>query len=247
MKKLLLLHYRHTADDADMWRTAIRTGWSTERTNMWQIEEHCKGYDFVRYYGNTLHAAQIKDKTPFRFLDIDPIYLANLPQFTKRKIELIHFESLHVIPYDCFIKPAREKWFEAKVYKTGESIQGSPLDGDDIYISEIVKFEDEVRCFVLNGEIKTSSYYRINSVVWDATNETAETLNFDQHLDKTPIREYVREIVKLCPHLPPGLVIDFGRLPNGEWALVEFNEAWACGLYYCDPEKCLEVIVASQS
>jgi hypothetical protein len=47
--------------------------------------------------------------------------------------------------------------------------------------------------------------------------------------------------------LPEGVVMDFGRLASGEWALVEFNEAWASGIYYCDPDRALDVIVASQT
>ena len=46
--------------------------------------------------------------------------------------------------------------------------------------------------------------------------------------------------------LPKGVVLDFGLMDNGMWSLIEFNEAWASGLYYCDPEKCFDVIVESQ-
>ncbi len=45
--------------------------------------------------------------------------------------------------------------------------------------------------------------------------------------------------------LPIGLVIDFWQLENGDWALIEFNEAWCSGLYWCDPNKCLDVIINS--
>jgi hypothetical protein len=248
VNKLLLLHNRYTPDDADIWRVAVRAGWHTQRTNALQVADHVKGYDMVRYYGNTLHASQLPSEAlPFKFTDIDYSYLARLTQFTRRPIDYIRFETLgQPLKQDAFIKPARDKWFEARVYKAGETITGSPMGGDEIYVSGIVKFVDEVRCFVLDGEIQTSSLYRINGQVWDLTGLPPDMINFDKQLPNTPLSEYVREICKIHT-LPKGVVIDFGRLPNGDWVLIEFNEAWASGLYYCDPHKCLNVIIESQT
>lgn len=247
MKKLLLLHNRHTPDDSDIWRVAVRAGWSTQRTNRLQVEEHLKGYDFVRYYGNTLHAAQLPDVLPFKFKEIDYSYLAVLTEFTKRKIWYTKFSRLEQpLRNEEFIKPARDKWFEARVYKAGETISGVPDANDDIYISEVVKYIDEVRCFVLDGVIQTSSLYRINGQVWDITGLPPDLINFDKQLKGTPLQEYVSSIYNSID-LPSGVVIDFGRLPDGSWSLIEFNEAWASGLYYCDPEKCFDVIINSQA
>lgn len=246
MKKLLLLHNRHTPDDSDIWRAAIRRGWNTQRTDQFRVKEHCQGYDHIRYYGNTLHQAQIGEHVPISFAPIKAFYLPKCEYYTKRKIELISFESLAIpLKQTAFIKPVSEKWFEAKVYYKGERINGSPQGSDQIYVSEIVKFVDEVRCFVIDGQIMTSSLYRINSVVWDQTKEIPEKINFDTRVKDTPIPEMVRGIHELYK-LPRGIVMDFGMFPSGEWALIEFNEAWASGLYYCDPEKCLDTIEESQ-
>ena len=43
-----------------------------------------------------------------------------------------------------------------------------------------------------------------------------------------------------------GIVLDFVKLPDGTWVFLEVNEAWASGLYDCDPNECLKVIVESQ-
>lgn len=242
---LILLHNRHTPDDSDIWRVAIRRGWRTVRTNQHYIERDMEGYDHIRYYGNTLHAAQIEDKLPFKFSAIDYRILSELPEYTKRKISYIRYEALgQPIKQDSFIKPARDKWFEAKIYKEGDLISGSPDKDDYIYVSEIVKYLDEVRCFVLDGEVLSSSLYRINTQVWDLTGLPPDEINFDNKIDETPIRQYVKEICSKVK-LPRGVVIDFGRLANGEWNLIEFNEAWASGLYYCDPDKCFDVIINS--
>lgn len=246
MKKLLLLHERFTPDDCDLWRAAIRRGWATERTNKYKVSSHIEGYNTIRYYGNTLHVEFIKDQLPITFTPIDYSTLANLRPYTKRFITYVTFNRLiQPIENKLFIKPAREKWFEAKVYNPGDVINGTPLAGDEIYISDAVKFIDEVRCFVLDGEVLTSSLYRINSVVWDQAEERPEKINFDERIRDTDIPRMVKEICTLFK-FPRGIVIDFGLLENGEWALIEFNEAWASGLYYCKYEKCFDVVIASQ-
>ncbi|MDW9381914.1 ATP-grasp domain-containing protein [Chryseobacterium sp. JV558] len=45
--------------------------------------------------------------------------------------------------------------------------------------------------------------------------------------------------------LPPAIVLDFGIIKGKGWALIEANPAWCSGLYACDAEKALEVIVKS--
>lgn len=246
MKKLLLLHERFRADDVDLWRIAIRRGWNTERTNRFKIQDHLKGADFVRYYGNTLHVEMIREFLPIDLSPIDYKKLAECLEFTKRKIDFIRFETLaQPLVQNAFIKPAREKWFEAKVWRVGETILGTPLADDEIYVSEITPFTHEVRCFVLDGEVQTSSYYIIDGKVWDTTDLKPDEINFDQQIQDTPIPGMCRAIYAKGG-LPRGVVMDFGYTSNREWALIEFNEAWASGLYYCDYEKCFDVIIESQ-
>ena len=245
MKKLLLLHNRHTPDDSDIWRVAIRRGWATYRTNEFEVKDHMKGYDFIRYYGNTLHAVQIKNQLPFHFTPIRPNILSDAFSWTKRDIQLKRFKDIiQPITYDCFIKPVSEKWFEARAYKKGEIIPGAANDNDLCYVSDIEEFIDEVRCFCLYGQIMTSSLYRINKISYQEV-ESPESSNFDGHLDNTPLRGYTADLEGFFD-LPPGVVMDFGRTKDNIWKLIEFNEAWASGLYFCDPEKCLDVIIESQ-
>lgn len=93
-----------------------------------------------------------------------------------------------------------------------------------------------------------ASLYRISQVVWDESGLPPEELNFDDRIGATSIPVMVRQIRAAAQSgLPDGMVMDFGRLASGEWALIEFNEAWASGLYYCDPDRAFDVIVASQS
>lgn len=255
MKNLLLMDERVASpDNADIWRTAIRRGWTVERTNPFKIKEHIGDHKFVRYYGNTLHAKMIEGLLPLKLSPIDYSILPSLQEYTKRFISFVSFKRLiQPIEHTLFIKPARDKWFEAKVYHPGNTISGSPMDGDEIYISEVVKFINEVRCFVVDGEVLTSSLYRINTEVWDRVTEDPEKINFDGRIKDTDIPRMVKEIhSKYKNQLPRGVVMDFGTIESScrpaadEYSLVEFNEAWSCGLYYTNYDKAFDCIIASQ-
>jgi hypothetical protein len=186
--------------------------------------------------------------TSFKFSPIDYSILAKISNYyTGRHVFYTAFKDIkQPVERDTFIKPARDKFFEARVYKTGETIEGAPQGDDAVYLSDVVRFVDEVRCFVLYGHIITSSLYRINGVSYQEVDKDPSEINFDDQLKDTMLPTWAKEICNAY-QLPKGVVIDFGRFADGSWGVIEFNEAWASGLYYCDPEKCFDVIVASQT
>jgi len=250
MKRLLLLDKQFNANTNDMWRTAMRRKWDVERTDPILIKEHIENRDYIRYYGNYIHAAEIEKDLPLTFTPIPPEYLANLRAYTNRKIVLRKYSELaQPIERNIFIKPVGLKWFEAKVYKKGETLDNGVSKPDDlIYTSEIIRYRNEVRCFVLNGEVLTSSEYIIEGKAYDTYDDLEpDDINFDDRLFLTPISDYVKNIYALCPKLPDGIVIDFGLTYDGEWQLLEFNEAWCSALYHCNNEGCLDVIINSVS
>ena len=246
-KPLLLLHERYTVEDGDIWRSAIKQGWTTERVNRYNITERIKGFEFIRYYGNTLHKAQLGDLLPIKFDHIEPNILPSLTWATRREMNMIKFNELDLAALNrpMFIKPARDKWFEARIYQPSETIVGGAVAGDEIYVSDVVEFLDEVRCFVVKGQVLTSSYYRINKVIWWDTGIDESEINLDARLKDTPIPDMANRIYQQCPSLS-AVVMDFARLADGSWSLIEFNEPWASGLYLCNPDKCFQCVVASQ-
>ncbi|HWA26392.1 MAG TPA: ATP-grasp domain-containing protein, partial [Lacunisphaera sp.] len=185
---------------------------------------------------------------PISFGKIELALLAELAE-TRRTIELVRFgEIVQPLATTCFVKPTSEKWFTAKVYPAGANLPEGPLADDPTYVQAPVTFSDEVRCFVQGDKILTASLYRVDRVAWDDSGLPPEALNFDDRIGASAIPDMVRRIRTVAgARLPEGVVMDFGKLPSGEWALIEFNEAWASGLYYCDPDRALDVIVASQS
>lgn len=259
---LLVLPSEHTKEDQAIWREAIRRGWKTLRLDP-NKPEKIEGYDMVRYYGNVLHKTRVEKLLPIKFHPISPTLLSDLDiSWTGREIKSMEFGELpKPLDKDTFIKCVDIKWLEARVYKAGEkpSSQWQGMqDHDKILVQEPVSFIDEVRCFVLDREILTMSYYRKNKEF--CPENIALTPFEDIKDDAEPV--WVRMLVDMlmAPHmypltkLPNGVVLDFGRLGYfdsgklgvGRWALIEANEAWASGLYDCDPEKVFDTIIASQ-
>lgn len=82
-------------------------------------------------------------------------------------------------------------------------------------------------------------------MVYDATDLNPRDINFDGRVNDTAIPGYVAEIyTKANP--PRAIVADFGRHPDGSWSLIEFNEPWCSGIYYCDADKCFDCIIKTQ-
>lgn len=238
-KPILLLHHRADVNTNDIWRAAIRRGWSTERVSDVNIQQAIGDRIHVRYYGNTLHASRIADQLPFTFLPLDLTVLASNRWATKREINLIRLEQLWAINVPLFIKPAQEKWFPARVYQPGEmpvrDEDSGSLPSDLIYVQDPIDMINEVRCFCLDGKIHTASYYRIGHEYCP--------LGIDD-VDRPEILD--KMVAELAPHYPRGVVLDFAYTDKKEWCFIEPNESWASGIYGCDPEKCLDVVEASQ-
>lgn len=238
MKKHLILPLRSDCNTNDIWRAGINRDWSVYRADMSGKVDLSKPYEKIRYYGDILHGRIISEKTPIRFYPIDLNVLAKT-NLTKRKVEIIKAENLNIIEKDTFIKPAQEKWFNAKVYHPNEwpgRLQGGAILGSDlIYVQEPLDMINEVRCFCLDGKILTASYYSLGHEYCP--------LGIDD-VDRPEILDKMVE--ELAPFYPKGIVLDFAYTSKKEWCFIEPNEAWASGLYGCNPIKCLEVIEASQ-
>jgi len=236
MKKLLLLHYHCDYSSNDIWRAAIRAGFATERIHDDSIGERSKNFDYVRYYGNTLQVERVGNKFPFKFYKMDPMILTQTP-LAGRRVELCQFKHLPLPMQERkFVKPFYQKYFPAKVYEIGEYIDFAQMADDLIYIQEPINIVDEVRCFCLRGKILTASYYH--------KNKKFELENID---DKIP--EILKEMVAglyMYYRFSPGCVLDFGLTDGGKWIFIEPNEAWASGVYNCNPDECLKVICESQ-
>lgn len=256
-KKFLLLHQRFTVDDQDIWREAVRNGYKTERVGM--IEADIKrripnDVDEIAYYGNVLQSPLIEQYTNIRFKKIN-LWNLMASDLTGRRIYLLLGWMLKESFKDCFgfdkigghpksklfLKSAGPKWIESKPYNFFEfkEIIEHIKDEDFFYLQSIINISAEIRTFVKNGKILTSSYYR----------------NYDKTYELSSVEPVILEkLQSLTDKLwkdfdwPDGVVFDFAfNNDTKDWIFLEPNEAYASGLYNCNPKDCFEVIKASQT
>jgi hypothetical protein len=170
-------------------------------------------------------------------------WLAKLhPYFLKRKVEFMTLGEAKKIQETKFIKPADDKVFQAKVYAPGELIVPEVVSDDTpTLVSDIVEFDLEYRTFTDGKKVLTWSNY----VCYD---HIADPMFWDMvpHGDRFP-HEFVNDLLHEIRYHDWGVttqpsVIDVGRIKGKGWAIIETNQAWASGLYGCDPGKVLQVL-----
>ena len=129
---------------------------------------------------------------------------------------------------DCwpvFVKPLEDKQFTGVVVRSPKDLIGCGIQGvnQDVYCSEIVKFEAEWRCFVRYGHILSVRPYKGD---------------WRKHYDYKEIENAVKEFTSA----PAGYAIDFGLTDDGRTLLIEVNDGYALGcygLFYIDYAKLL--------
>jgi hypothetical protein len=114
-----------------------------------------------------------------------------------------------------FIKPVNHKVFTGFVM-TGsfnDSIRLAPYAPDeDVWLSPVIDFVSEYRCFVLRGEILDVRLYRGD---WA----------------KAPDRKTLEGAVEAWKGQPVAWTLDVGVTPRGETLLVEVNDGYSFGNY----------------
>ena len=139
-----------------------------------------------------------------------------------------------------FIKPVDFKFFLAGVYESVQQIQGfDTIDPNiEVFVSDIVHFTIEVRCFVIDRKVQTWSTYVYNDQIQLK----------DQMLPKEEksMLKFTNDFLSDASiKIPDAVVIDVGFIPEKGWALIEANPVWSSGVYACNPKKVIETIVRS--
>lgn len=219
----------------------MATGWTVERLHGWKVPDWLKDQNVV-LYGEPLFAAVVADELGIALLEPPLDWLADLPErYRRRAVRFTTLANARSCLEPTFIKPADDKCFAAKVYKTGADLPAENVlpETTPVLVAEPVKWAIEFRCFVLHRKVKTlSSYLRYGELTqapdgrWLSSNqETKEALDFvDQVLDEQTV------------DLPPAVVVDVGIIENRGWAVIEANAAWGSGIYGCDPAAVLRVV-----
>lgn len=233
----LILTPRFTEDSQALWRAAGRLGWGVERLTSWRVpDEVCSVPDPVLYL-EALFGPTLAERFGLQLAEPAVDWLPRLPEeYRKRRVSLTTLRAARRFAGPAFIKPPNDKSFSARVYAGSELPDGYDEDMP-VLVAEVVAWEKEFRCFVLDRRPRTLSVYlrggRLQRDEGYAAPEAeeAEAWGFVEAVLADPGVD-----------LPRAAVLDVGVIAGRGWAVVEQNAAWGSGIYGCDPEQVLEVL-----
>ena len=241
MPPTLVLPPRFSDDSNALWRAAIALDWPIERLQSWRVPEDFAPEN-VAIYGEAIWAHFVAQQLEVTLLEPPLSWLADLPsQWTNREVEFGILTDARALEFPRFVKPADEKTFAAQIYHSADELPNaeSQIEETAVLWSEIVQFEVEYRCFVLDGKIATaSSYWRgevstqdENGVYVSSPGELEAALEFASRLCQAVA-------------MPRAVVIDLGIVAGRGWSVIEANPAFGAGIYGCDAREVLPVVAA---
>ena len=233
----LILTPRYSEDAPALWRAANHLGWKVVRLVNWRLLDDPKLISEPVLHLEALMAEEIASQLGVRLLDAPSDWLPNIPQeYRKCWIYLSSLGEARQLENTAFIKPPNDKSFPVRVSATADL----PTDYPDemlVLVAEIVEWEKEFRCFILNRCLKTFSIYLRNGEL-QLENDFAHTDEEDFE-----VRTFIETVIAdERVELLQAIVIDIGLIRGRGWAVVESNAAWGAGLYGCDPIQVLEVL-----
>ena len=132
--------------------------------------------------------------------------------------------------------PPNDKSFPARVYN-GPDVPADLPDDTPVIVSEIVEWEKEFRCFILDRSLLTYSIYLRNGELQSEAgfeSTTEENSQLVAYVDKLLVDSRIQ--------LLEATALDVGVISDRGWAIVEQNSAWGSGLYGCDADGVLSVL-----
>ncbi|MGC3959660.1 MAG: ATP-grasp domain-containing protein [Verrucomicrobiota bacterium] len=237
----LLLSARQTDDAQSLWRACITLKWDVVRVHGWRVPAIAS--KDVAVYGEPLFAHHVAQALDLQLQEPPLDWLPRLaPNWRGRHVRLTTLAAARNFSSSAFIKPADDKCFDAKVYSSGAELPAAGLLPEDlaVLVQEIVEWTIEYRCFILNRNVVTLSPYwrngrlaKSDDGMWPAADEELNAAkDFCQRL-----------LADDSVEIPKAVVIDVGVIANHGWAVVESNAAFSSGMYGCDAEKVLPLLL----
>jgi len=213
-----MLSQRFSTDSHEIWKAAVKRGWDVHRAIRYVPPDPLP--ELVFAYGEVSFCDIMAERAELGLLDPPDDWLANLPdELLKRDVAFTRAKEIHLFDWRCFFKPSNDKVFSAGVYERGSDVPLKYVDPDcPCYVSEVVAFDVEFRCHVLDGKVIRAAYYRL--VDADEDEMMQEALVFAD-----------RVLAGHAHELPSAVVLDVGRIEGRGWAVVEANQVHASGIY----------------
>jgi hypothetical protein len=229
--------------------TARELGWEVlSAPSGWRLDEELtkSGVKGVPY-GSQTFCEVIAQQMNWNLKANSFDWLAKIhPYYLKRKVDFMTLGEAKKITERKFIKPADDKCFDAKVYEPGTFKPHDLIeDNYPVLVSDPVEFDLEYRTFVDGKRVRTWSNYICHEHIadpkyWNMVPLEEERFPHDMVNDLLHDLDYHDLGVTTVPS-----VIDVGRIKGKGWAIIETNQAWASGLYGCDPMQALKVLEQS--
>jgi hypothetical protein len=233
----LILTPRYTEDAQALWRSAIAKGWQVERLTNWRVSDELLSVAEPVLYLEALMAPTIAEQFGLQLLEPAVDWLPNIAErYRQRSIYLTTLGEARQLTQPAFIKPPNDKSFPAKVYHPGD-LSLDYADDTAVLVAQIVTWEKEFRCFILDRQLQTFSIYLRDGQLQREANFASSPA------EELEVRDFISIILADDRiELPRATVIDIGTIAGKGWAIVEQNSAWGAGIYGCDPGAVLDVL-----
>ncbi|MBI5930944.1 MAG: ATP-grasp domain-containing protein [Chloroflexi bacterium] len=219
-----------------LWRAALDAGWSVERLHGHRVPDGWVTQDAV-FYGEGLLVDMMARQLDMALFETPYDWLPNLPfEYRLRNVWLMALREARALQERQFIKPAGEKTFDAGVYATGAELPSAEYfeDATPTLVSEVVEWEIEFRGFVAERALQTYAPYLRNGELLKSEDEGWVT-NVPEQGDALAFFERILADERVM--VPPGIVLDIGKIRGKGWAVIEANPAWGSGIYGNNPHK----------
>jgi hypothetical protein len=233
----LILSPRYTEDSQRLWQAAVQRSWHVERLLGWRVPAELKRVAEPVLYVEALMAPMVAEELGLRLSEPPDDWLPRLPRvYRQREVHLSTLGAARALSAPAFTKPPNDKSFPARVYQPGELPHEYP-DDTPVLVAEVVRWECEFRCFVLDRTLRAASIYLRDG-------QLQREQGFAAPEEELAAMETFVAQVLADPRvlLPQAIVLDVGVIAERGWAVVECNAAWGAGIYGCDPEAVLEVL-----
>ncbi len=245
MTPTLILTQRLSRDSRVLELAAAKLGWPVHRAVRMKVPQ----VESPTVFGDIAFCDIIAGQLELGLLETPDAWLAELPyKYVQRKVHLVQHRDLVGLDGKWFFKPANDKVFQAGIFDHGSHVPYRQIRPTaPVLVSEIVEFEVEVRCHILDREVVATSIYQ--GLPWGSTADQESKI-----LDHAELwmRDFLRDP---SIQIPSAIVIDIGRIPDVGWVVIEANQAYASGVYTggfhvkegrgADPEQVLKVIQRS--
>jgi hypothetical protein len=183
-----------------------------------------------------------------------PTWLSTLPEtLLGRAVHSLQLGEVERLPGPGWCKPAEAKiealpagWRTPHELADQAAEAAMPADSWIQWCPERLDLECEYRCYVLNGEVVTSSPYLIDGFTYNDMIDGGPERH-DEHVDAAGFAQHTADELGSGGQ-PAAYVLDVGfDLTSGRWVVIEGNPAWSAAWYGCSIDAVVAVIERSCS